>query len=98
MDFEQLLDDALEETGRDLGDLREEVMIYAAQRAAHLATISHEPGFNLAVRAERNNVAMKAGLDLTDAADASDARLVGIIQAGLLFLAGARPAGGEETA
>lgn len=59
------------------------VAAYAAQRAAHLATIFGEPGFDEAVKAEIQNVALEAGIAAVDSADAADARIVGIITGAL---------------
>lgn len=85
MEFKELLEDVLHETGRDLGDKKDEVVLYAAQRSAHLAMILGQPGFALALRAERDNVALKAGLNAVISADRVDNRIVGVIQAGLLM-------------
>lgn len=81
----KLLSDAVKETGQDLkGDLQV-VTAYAAERTAVLATLVGQPGFEEAVRAERDNVALKAGIASVAAADAFDQRVVGIIQ-GALFI------------
>lgn len=87
-DLEALLKDAARETGRDLRGNMVEITAYAAERTAFLSTLVGQPGFEEAVRAERDNVALKAGISAVKTADAADARIVGIIQ-GVLFL-GAR--------
>lgn len=87
-ELERLLKDAAKETGRDLQFNTVAVAAYAAERTAYLSTLVGQPGFEEAVRAERDNVALKAGLTAVATADAADARLIGIIQ-GVLFL-GAR--------
>jgi hypothetical protein len=86
-EFLALITDAVEETGVDLGDAKEEVAAYAAERAEHLATISGEPGFGQAVIAERNSVAMKAGLALSEVADAGQGRWIGMIGGALRIVA-----------
>lgn len=87
-ELERLLKDAAKETGRDLRGNLAAVTLYAAERTAYLSTLVGQPGFEEAVRAERDNVALKGGIASVKAADAADARIVGIIQ-GVLFL-GAR--------
>ncbi len=83
----------------------EGVAAYAAERAAHLATIVHEPGFEDAVDAERDAVALKAAQAITEAADGADAairaRIVGLVHGALSL--GARalvlglPAGADSS-
>src|SRR5688500_10084803 len=87
--FEKMLKDALRETGASLQQRAKEVAQYMAERTAHLSTIVGEPGFEQALRAERNNIALKAGLKVADNAEAADQRLVGIIQGALSVAAGA---------
>lgn len=86
-DFEDLIRDAVRETRADLAIDSDELVRYTAERAAHLSTLVGQPGFQRAVVAERNAVALKAGLDATLRAEAADARLVGVIQGALLGLA-----------
>jgi hypothetical protein len=85
----RLLDEAIRETGRTLQQSATDVAAYAASRAAHLATIAGQPGFEEALRAERNAVAMFAGLSATAEADRADQRIVGIIHGALAIAAGA---------
>jgi len=82
-DFKELLEDALEETGVEVEKNLDEVSEYAAARAQHLSTIVGEPGFMQAVRAERDNVAIEAGLATVDTAEAVDARIRGVLQGAL---------------
>lgn len=56
---------AAAETGHAVHD---SVAVYAAARAAHLAGIVGQPGFDEAVAAERDAVALYAGVYATDAA------------------------------
>jgi hypothetical protein len=62
---------------------------YAEARARHLAALlaAEEPGFAEAVRVERDNVALKAGIILADEADEQYARLVGMVEGSLLAVA-----------
>lgn len=75
-----LLTDAAAEMGHQLQGELAEVTAYAAQRTTHLSTIVGQPGFDQALRAERDAVALKAGIGAVHSADAADARIVGIIQ------------------
>lgn len=87
--FEDVLKDALEETGAELGVSAHDLALYMTERSLHLSTIAHEPGFDQALRAERNNVALRAGLELDDNATTFDAQIIGIIQGGLALAAAA---------
>ena len=76
------------EMGAELRFNSTEVADYAAQRAAFLSTLVGQPGYQEAVIAERDNVALKMGTSAVSTATAADARLLGIVQ-GVLGL-GAR--------
>lgn len=71
------------QAGSDLRIDLESVRAYAAERMAHLATCVGQPGYFEAVEAEAHSVALEAAGRAIDQADASDARLVGIIQGAL---------------
>ena len=86
-EFLDMITDAVEETGADLTESKEEIAAYAAERAQHLSTIAHEPGFGQAVVAERNNVAMRAGIEISDDAAAVDSRWIGMIGGALRIAA-----------
>lgn len=89
-EFENLLSSTLEELGQDLkntDNTKAAVAIFMAERAEHLATIASEPGFDRAVIAERNSVALLAGLSVSEAASAFDQRLVGLIGGALRIAA-----------
>ena len=79
-ELKTLLKDATTELGVELSGNLVEAALYADQRAAYLATIVGQVGFDLALRAERDSVALKLGLETVASADAADYRLVGIIQ------------------
>jgi len=57
-----------------------------ATSAAKIATISHEPGLDLAVRAERDNLALKLGIKTAQAASVADARVLGLVHAGIRLI------------
>ncbi len=87
MNPEELLRSALKETGISLGISADELVRYTAEVGAKLALAVGEPGFEKALVAARNAVALKAGLNATLEAEAADARIVGVIQGVLLGLA-----------
>lgn len=87
--FESMLKDAVAETGVRLKDTPRALALYMAERTLHLSTIAHEPGFEQAVRAERNSVALRAGIETHAQASALDFQLLGLIQGGLRIAAAA---------
>ena len=82
-----LLEGPLRDAGRDIEEGADEIKDYITERAKHLASIRGERGFELAVQAEADNVALRIALSLTAQADAADARIVGILE-GALGIAG----------
>lgn len=82
-EFKDLLESFLEETGAQLSADAQEVVAYMDERAAHLSTLVGQPGFQMAVAAERDSVAIKASIEVMDNADAVDQRFVGLIQGAL---------------
>lgn len=99
-DLANLLGDAIAETGANLQKTAVEIAAYAAERATHLSTLVDDQGFAEAVRAERDAVALEAGVAAVQEADAIDSRVVGVIQGGLFLsariLAGVAPAASES--
>ena len=83
--LKNLLESALQETGADLQATASEVALYAAERVAILATLIGQPGYELAVIAERDNVVLMSGINAVNQADAVRQRIIGVIQ-GALFL------------
>lgn len=86
-EFLAMLTDAVKDTGADLAASKEEVAVYMAERAQHLSLITHEVGFGAAVIREANNVAMKAGLSVSENAGRADSRLFGMIGGALRIAA-----------
>lgn len=84
-DFGSVLGRTAQEAGVNLKEGAATVAAYAAQRATHLATIVGQPGFERAVAAERDAVALFAGVVGVAGARAADARIVGLIEGALLF-------------
>lgn len=87
MSAEQLLRDALEETGVSLDVAKDEAVRIVVEEAALLALASGEPGFDMVVRSSRDNVALRLGINSSLEARAADSRIVGIIQAILIGVA-----------
>lgn len=81
--LEGLLCAAVNDTGLELKKAKDEVAVYMAERTAHLAQIVGLDGFDLAVIAERDNVAMFAGLSAVAQSDAIKDRVLGILQGAL---------------
>lgn len=75
------------EVGESLQPSLDEVSDYIAERAAHLATVVGEPGFEKILYAERDNVLLKAAGRAVVEADKLDARLLASAQAGLAIAA-----------
>lgn len=84
---EELIRDALSETGVSLKISKDELVRYVAEQGVLLALAVEEPGFDKALRAARNAIALKAGLSATLEAEAADARMLGVISGVLLGLA-----------
>jgi hypothetical protein len=84
MNAADLLRDALDETGLDLRQGRDEAIALIAAEGVRLAAASAEPGFNMVLRASRDRIALELGIDASLAARAADARIVGVIQSLLL--------------
>lgn len=82
-EFQAMLAETVYETGVELGQSSAELAEYMAERADHLALISHEPGFGEAVRREASSVALRAGLNVSDAGRAADHRLFGMVAGAL---------------
>lgn len=77
------------EIGTELGASLAELRVYIAQRLAHLNLIKLEPGFREAVIAERDSIALVAAGRAVDAADATDARIIGAIDGAITIGLGA---------
>lgn len=84
--FKSLLSTQFNDLGDDAEARIEEVALYAAERTAYLSTLVGHAGFEEAVVAERDNVALTAARVLTDQADIVDQGILGVIQ-GAMFTA-----------
>lgn len=91
--FMDSLNASLRETGRDLSVSMDEVRAEAANQLIKLSLAAGEPGYERAVIAARDNVALVAGLKSVSNADAVDGRIIGVIQ-GALFVGAKALAGG----
>lgn len=82
--MEALLRDALRETGHTITVSTAELAAYTLQTATKLTAAIGQPGFDEAVRAARDAVAMFAGLSAAREADRADQRLFGILTGALV--------------
>ena len=77
-DFKNLLDGSVAEMP-ERPDSIDVIAAYAAQRAAHLAPLVNEEGFEDALIAEADSIAMRIGLKAVREGDARDAYSRGLI-------------------
>lgn len=84
--MEQQFLDVLNDLKIGSEEARAEIAAYAAERADSLALAVGEPGYDEALIAARDSVALKAGIVAVDEADEVDANILGLI-AGLLAFA-----------
>ena len=77
-----------EEYGVSIGEAAEDVAAYAAVRTQALANAVGEPGFSDIVLAERDNVALRAGLRAVQEGEVLDARIDAALTFALRALAG----------
>lgn len=82
-EIEAMFRDALDATGRTLSESSAALAQYAADQADLLALAVGEPNFEQAVIAARDNVALRAGIEATNAADQFDMKLAGFITGAL---------------
>lgn len=94
-EFVDLLRRNAVEAGKELASDIDSVRVYAAERLTHLSRIVGEPGFEEALAAERDAVALRAAGHAINRADAFDARILGVVE-GTLAL-GARVLGGSPS-
>lgn len=81
--FHAALETALKETGLQLQKSAHEVAVYATMRSADLAKALGQKGFDEAVVAARDAVALYAGIRAVENADAADNRVLGLIHGAL---------------
>jgi len=85
--FVDLLLDAGSTFGAQFAETPAELAQYMAERAEHLSRISGEPGFELAVEAEQDAIALRAGLIVSDSTRVVDQRIWGLIGGALRIAA-----------
>ncbi len=76
-----------EEMGLELSDDLESVAEYAAQRADILSLAIGEPGFEFALKAERDNIALRSAHIGVERADDIDAKILAATRGGLVLAA-----------
>ena len=87
MDISQLLQDSISETGLELSVSVGKAKVMIAKEGARLALAVGEPGFDMVLRASRDNIALQLGVDASLDASAADSRMMGIVQAVLMGVA-----------
>lgn len=87
--LESMIADALKETGAQASMSAKDMAVEVQASAARLSGAVGQAGYDEALRAERDTLALKAGLKLVTAADAADARVVGIVQGAIGILVAA---------
>lgn len=90
-EFKALVETSLERIGGNLQTSSDEIAAQASEEADRLARIleNNEPGYEQAVIAARDNVALLAGLVVGDTASSLDREWLGLIAGGLRFAAAA---------
>lgn len=76
----ETLETALSELRIELSQSTQMIAAYTAERAAFLATLVGQPGYPEAVIAERDSVALRAGIASVAQADSADQRMLGVLQ------------------
>lgn len=61
----------------------EEIRQYATKSMVHLSTIAGQPGYELALEAERDIIAIKIGMRILNDANDADKRFLGLIEGAL---------------
>ncbi|MCI0588934.1 MAG: hypothetical protein L0323_19095 [Planctomycetes bacterium] len=74
----------LDAAGRRRDVTKLEVRAYAEARARHLATLAGKPGFGEALVAERDNVALFAGIAESDSDEELRGRIAAVVQRALV--------------
>lgn len=87
--LKQLLADALSQTGADLTASGQAIAQLTTIRASELSVLVGQPGYEQAVVAARDEIALAAGLAAVSNVDAATSRVLSIVQGGLMMLAGA---------
>ena len=88
-DFEMLLTSVVKGTSISAA----KVAAYASDQAVSLSGLVGQPGYQEAVIAARDNVALQAGIYASEQADATDSRIIGVLE-GALFMGAKVLAGG----
>lgn len=76
-----------ERLGKSFSEALDDQRQYVAQTMLELAAAVNEPGFDEAVIAARDSVALHAGIAAADEGDVTDAELRGLLSGGLAIAA-----------
>ena len=86
--MEDILKQALEDAGAELQASAQAVAHLTAVRAGELSVLVGQPGYDQAVIAARDEIALAAGLPVVENPDQATSRVISIVQGGLMMLAG----------
>jgi len=87
MNWTQLFEEFLGGLGVGAEEKRQALATYAAERADHLSLLVAEPGFEEAVKAEADNVALEAGILAAELGDEINRGIVAAIGGALGLVA-----------
>ncbi len=82
----EIMLEALDTSTEMVGDL-EGLIEYVAARTGVLALSADEPGFNMAIEAERDNIALYATTEAVTRADEVDRRILAVIRGSIVLAA-----------
>ena len=85
IDLRTSLEEAAKDTGTDLRHSAEDLAQFVIERSSKLAVLVGLTGYDRAFEAERRAVALFAGIEAIDTADALDQRVLGILFSSLRF-------------
>lgn len=85
--MEQQFMDLLNDLQIGASEARAELASYAAERAEALSLAVGEPGYDEALKAARDSLALKAGVVAVEQADDVDQHVLGLIGGALAFAA-----------
>lgn len=85
--MEQQFLDFLNDMKLGAEEKRAELATYASERAAQLSLAVGEPGYDEALKAARDSLALKAGVAAVEQADEADFHVIGLIGGALAFAA-----------
>lgn len=93
-EFANMLETSFANFGQSLAQGTDAIRNYAAERMLFLSTIIGQPGYQEALIAERDSIALFTGLTAVSTGDAADREIIGMIGGALAIGARALATGG----